>query len=136
MKSILTQYLGELRTEATHIQSGTVIQTDAPTDNQGRGEAFSPTDLVAAALGSCMLTIMGIHAQKEGIELKGTQITIHKIMESNPRRISEIEIVFNFPKELILTAIQKEKLERVARACPVSHSVHPDLKQTLTFNFG
>ncbi len=135
MKPIQTQYLGELRTEATHTASGAVIYTDAPTDNQGKGETFSPTDLVAAALGSCMLTIMGIQAQKDGINLNGTRITTHKIMASHPRRISEIEIIFDFPKNLHLSIPQKEKLERVARLCPVSESLHPDLKQSLTFNF-
>ncbi len=135
MKPILSIYQGSLRTEITHTQSGAVIQTDAPTDNHGLGQAFSPTDLVAAALGSCMLTVMGIYAQNEGISLEGTLVKTHKIMASNPRRISELELVFEFPASLHLTSSQKEKLERIARSCPVAHSIHPDLKQNITFSF-
>lgn len=133
MPNFETIYQGELRTQATHCQSGTQIITDAPTDNHGKGEAFSPTDLVATALGSCMLTIMGIYARKESIALEGTQIGIQKIMAANPRRIAEIKIKFNFPAELEVSEAQKEKLRKAALTCPVSQSLHPDLKQTVEF---
>src|ERR1700712_6024417 len=93
-------YDGNLRTIATHLQSGTEIQTDAPVDNQGKGERFSPSDLVATALGSCMLTIMGIKARDLNLDLEGTKIDITKIMETNPRRIGEIKVAINFPESL------------------------------------
>ncbi|MEY4595055.1 MAG: hypothetical protein RIQ47_1465, partial [Bacteroidota bacterium] len=97
METIHTRYLGELRTEATHLQSGTVILTDAPTDNQGKGEAFSPTDLLAASLGSCLMTIMGIAGRTHGIDLEGTQLKITKIMATQPRRVAEVKITVEFP---------------------------------------
>ena len=98
MATVETIYLGGLRTEATHVQSGTKILTDAPTDNHGKGEAFSPTDLVATALGSCMMTIMGIAAQTHGIDIDGTKLHITKIMSASPRRIGEIVVEVHFPK--------------------------------------
>jgi uncharacterized OsmC-like protein len=132
--TISTQYLGELRTQATHVASGATLITDAPTDNNGRGEAFSPTDLVAAALGSCMLTIMGITANRHKLNLKGTQIEITKIMAANPRRIQEIVITFHMPDHGF-TEIDRSLLEDAARTCPVALSLHPDLLQTVTFNW-
>jgi putative redox protein len=129
-----TIYLGDLRTEALHLHSGVKITTDAPLDNQGKGEFFSPTDLVAAALGSCMFTIMGIAARSHGFSIDGTEAVITKLMLSNPRRIGEVIIVFNFP-DIIYTEKQKEIIERAGRTCPVALSLHPDLKQTVTLNF-
>src|ERR1700689_5423423 len=99
MATIETIYLGGLRTEASHVQSGTKIITDAPVDNQGKGEAFSPTDLLAASLASCMLTIMGIKARDNGINIDNTKCSITKIMAAGPRRVSEIVISFKFPKQ-------------------------------------
>jgi putative redox protein len=136
MITIQSQYLGELRTQAEHLQSHTQLLTDAPTDNQGKGEAFSPTDLVAAALGSCMMTIMGIYARREEIDLQGTTFEITKIMASNPRRISELVIHFQFPEELqSLSEKHKSALQHAARSCPVAQSLHPDLKQVISFSF-
>src|SRR6201999_104810 len=99
MATIHTTYLGGLRTEATHLQSGTKIITDAPVDNHGRGEAFSPTDLLATSLGNCMLTVMGIAAQTHGINMDGTTCSITKIMAADPRRVAEIQAIVNFPKK-------------------------------------
>ena len=98
MATIQTTYLGELRTEATHVYSGNKTITDAPLDNQGKAESFSPTDLLTASLGSCMITIMGIAAREHGINIEGTTCTLTKIMASDPRRVSEIQVVLNFPK--------------------------------------
>ena len=126
-------YEGNLRTVATHLQSGTVIETDAPTDNQGKGERFSPTDLVATALGTCMMTVMGIKARDMDIDLKGTSIDITKIMAANPRRIGEIKVVINFPKGLHTDEKQRTILERAAMTCPVFESLHPDLTKDVDF---
>ena len=126
-------YSGELRTWATHLKSGEDIITDAPVDNQGKGEAFSPTDLVASALGSCMLTIMGITARTQGINIDGAHATVKKVMGEDPRRISEIHIALTF-KEPVSEKHQKI-LERAAYHCPVSKSLHPDLKEVVTFNY-
>lgn len=128
-------YNGQLRTTATHLQSGTEIQTDAPVDNNGKGEKFSPTDLVATALGSCMLTIMGINAAKNGWNIEGTKISIEKIMGTEPRRIVETKVVFNFPENHGLGEKERTILERAALTCPVAKSLHPDLLQTVTFNW-
>lgn len=134
MATIETVYEGNLRTRAKHLGSGSEIITDAPTDNQGKGEAFSPTDLLSAALGSCMLTIMGIAANTHHIDMDQTRIRITKIMASNPRRVAEVQIEFDMPAK---GYSDKEKtiLEHAARTCPVALSVHPDLIQTITFNW-
>ena len=124
-------YEGELRTKATHLQSGKTIYTDAPVDNQGKGDAFSPTDLVAASLASCMLTIMGIVARRDGILLEGTVAEVEKIMVKDPRRIGEIKIKFIFKH--IIEEKDRVKLERAARTCPVSGSLHQDLKENIDF---
>lgn len=129
------KYEGKLRTVATHLQSGTVIETDAPVDNQGKGERFSPTDLVATALGTCMLTIMGIKARDLSINLEGTKIDITKIMAANPRRIGEIKVVINFPENLHADEKQRTMLERAAMTCPVFESLHADLKKNVDFNW-
>lgn len=134
METIRTIYEGNLRTSALHLQSGIKIITDAPTDNQGKGEAFSPTDLLAASLGSCMITIMGIHAKKNNFSIEGVSVKITKIMAQNPRRVGEIVIEFKMP-ENGFTEEQKKSLENVALNCPVAKSIHPDLKQKVIFNY-
>ncbi len=134
MIPITVLYQGLLRTEATHVKSGKTIITDAPPDNNGRGEAFSPTDLVCAALCSCMMTIMGMVAEKENIDITGLKSDVVKIMAPNPRRIVEIQITFSHPN-LVATNDQKEKLKQAAHTCPVALSLHESLKQTVTFNF-
>ncbi len=131
--TIETVYQGGLRSEATHLQSGTKIITDAPTDNHGKGESFSPTDMVAAALGSCMLTIMDLTASRLDIDLKGTRLEITKIMAADPRRIAEIKIDFYMPGDYDDKC--KAMLERAAHTCPVAKSLHPDLKQNIAFHY-
>lgn len=134
METIKTIYTGELRTEATHVKSGVKIVTDAPTDNQGKGESFSPSDLLAAALGSCMVTIMGIASSTHSINIDGTKIRITKVMASNPRRVSEVHLEFDMPDH---NYSMKEKtiLDQAARTCPVALSLHPDIKQFVKFNY-
>jgi uncharacterized OsmC-like protein len=126
-------YLGGLRTECIHIQSGQPIITDAPTDNHGRGEAFSPTDLTATSLGACIITTMDIAAIGRGIQLLGMEAEVTKVMAANPRRISVI--VVNVTVHGDLTHDQQVILEDIGRNCPVAKSLHPDLKQELTFSF-
>lgn len=135
MKTISSTYLGALRIESTHNQSGTVLNTDAPVDNNGKGESFSPTDLVATALGNCIMTIMGIKAQQMNLDLNGTSIQVQKIMSESPRRIGEIVVELDFPKKGNYTEKDKKILEAAARTCPVSLSLHPETKQTLKFNW-
>jgi putative redox protein len=127
-------YLGKLRTQATHLKSQKQVLTDAPLDNLGRGEAFSPTDLVSAALCSCMMTIMGQVADREGIELTNLKADVVKIMASNPRRIAEIQIHFTHPG-LVCTEVQKQKLKNAALTCPVALSLSESIKQTVSFDF-
>ena len=127
------EYMGELRTEAVHLRSGKKIITDAPIDNQGKGEAFSPTDLIATALGSCMMTIMGIVAEREGIKLDGTIAEVEKVMDTNPRRIGEIKIKIKCTKKL--NREQRYKLEKAAKTCPVSNSLSENLKETIEFMY-
>lgn len=129
-------YTGQLRTEATHVHSGSRIETDAPTDNLGRGERFSPTDLVATALGSCMLTVMGIASRTHHINMDGTRIDIEKIMIADPlRRIGEIRVNFHFPEDIVYSDKDKKILELAALTCPVYLSLHPDTKKTVHFNW-
>ncbi len=128
------EYLGNLRTQAKHLKSGEKVITDAPTDNNGKGEAFSPTDLVSAALSSCMMTIMGMLAEREEIDLKGLRSEVLKIMASNPRKIGEIQITFYHPT-LKATDVQKQKLKNAALTCPVALSLSDSVKQTVVFNF-
>ncbi len=134
MVSMTGVYLGGLRTEATHLRSGNKIITDAPPDNNGKGEAFSPTDLTCASLNSCMMTLMGMLAQREEIDMTGMRSEIVKIMAANPRKIAEIQITFSH-QNLKATDAQKEKLKRAALTCPVALSLGEDVKQTVTFNF-
>jgi uncharacterized OsmC-like protein len=134
MAKFETKYLGNLRTEITHLQSGNILITDAPPDNHGKGEFFSPTDLLASALGSCILTIMGIAARTHGFSIDGATMETTKVMGANPRRVAELIITIVFPhnnyspKELKI-------LETSARECPVANSLHPDLKRTVSFVF-
>ena len=125
-------YLGGLRTECVHLRSGKTIITDAPIDNNGKGEAFSPTDLTATSLGTCMVTIMGIAADNHNINIDGTVLEITKIMASDPRRISAVEVKLIMPDTLYSSKEQKI-LETAARTCPVALSLHPDLHQVLEF---
>lgn len=127
-------YLGELRTEAVHIQSGNKLTTDAPLDNQGKGEFFSPTDLLATSLGSCMLTIMGIYAQTHNFNIDGTKVEITKIMGTDPRRVIEIIVNLTFPYNNYSTK-ERRLLELASKECPVANSLHPNLKQTIKFEF-
>ena len=116
-----------------HLQSGTEILTDAPTDNNGKGEAFSPTDMVANSLATCMITIMAIKARDMDLELKGTTAEVTKVMAAEPRRISEIHIIFQM--NLVGDDKTKTILERTAMTCPVHFSLHPDIKNEITFNW-
>ena len=134
MPTIKSSYLGNLRTEAKHVQSGNLIITDAPVDNNGKGEAFSPTDLVCAALGSCMVTIMGIVADREGVSLKGLSWEIKKIMQANPRKIQEVIVNFTWANP-VQDAAFLQKIKNAARTGPVALSLDPAITQTVTFDF-
>jgi len=133
MATVETVYIGELRTNNTHLQSGTQIITDAPTDNQGKGEAFSPTDLLATSLGTCMLTTMAIRTAKDNINLDGAKCSVTKIMAANPRRVSEIVVDFTFP--IAYTDEQKKLLEDAALTCPVYYSLSEQLVKTVNFGW-
>lgn len=126
-------YKGDLRTEATHLQSGSTIETDAPTDNRGKGERFSPTDLVATALGSCMLTIMGIAGNNHKIDITGTTCDITKLMAENPRRIGGIKVKLNVIGQPQYSSKEKMILEHAAMTCPVFESLHPEIEKVVTF---
>ena len=128
-------YDGNLRTIATHLHSGTVIETDAPLDNQGKGERFSPSDLVATALGSCMLTIMGIKARDMNIDISNTRIDVEKIMKSDPRRIGGVNLTFSFPAERTFSDKGRAILERAAHTCPVIYSINPEIEVKVIFNW-
>ncbi len=134
MATIETIYTGQLRTRAKHLHSGTELITDAPLDNKGKGESFSPTDLVAVALGSCMLTTIGIAADNHGFNIDGTELSITKIMASDPRRISEIEVILNFP-DIQYSESHLRIIQHAALTCPVALSLSPDLHQNVSFNF-
>ncbi|NJN41052.1 MAG: OsmC family protein [Flammeovirgaceae bacterium] len=133
MTTLTSKYTGGLRTILTHTRSNSSITTDAPVDNHGRGEAFSPTDLLSAALCSCMITVMGIYAEKEGIDLTGLSGEVVKTMSSDPRRVSKIDIVLSY--DLQATADQKQKLKEIALSCPVALSLSESLRQNIKFNF-
>ncbi|MEO6901974.1 MAG: OsmC family protein [Bacteroidia bacterium] len=134
MKTSKIVYNGKLRTEASHLKSGNQLITDAPVDNNGKGEAFSPTDLLATSLGCCMVTIMGIVAENNNINIDGTAIEITKVMDSSPRRVSEIIVEFTMPKSNFSDK-EKKLLENAALTCPVAKSLSAELKQTVTFNY-
>ena len=127
-------YLGDLRTSSIHLQSGSEIITDAPVDNNGKGEAFSPTDLMATSLGNCMITVMGIKANASGWNIDGTTVEITKHMGTDPRRIIQIDAVVTFPPR-DFDEKTKQILEHTALTCPVSKSLHPDLVQNITFHW-
>jgi len=126
-------YPGQLRTVMTHLQSGNEVITDAPTDNHGKGEAFSPTDLVATGLGSCMLTVMGIKADSLGISMDGARVSITKHMGTAPRRIVQIDVAVVLPASI--AEEHRSILELVGTTCPVAKSLHPDLIQNITFQY-
>jgi putative redox protein len=128
-------YQGNLRTQAIHLSSGNEIITDAPKDNQGNGEAFSPTDLVAASLGSCMLTIMGIYARNHQLNIDGTKIEITKIMGESPRRIIEIIADIFITNAALLSEANKKALEHAALNCPVAKSLNTDIVQKVVFHY-
>lgn len=128
------EYLGDLQLKATHTRSGASFITDAPIDNNGKGSAFSPTDLMATSLGLCMITIMGIAANNSGFSIEGTTANVKKIMTSSPRRVGEVIVELNFPAHNY-SEKEKQIIRQCAKICPVSQSLHPDLKQTIIFNF-
>jgi uncharacterized OsmC-like protein len=128
------EYIGDLRTHNTHVRSGNTMITDAPIDNRGKGEAFSPTDLMSTSLANCIMTIMGIKAKDEGFSINGAKAEMTKIMSENPRRVAEIQIDFDFSM-LNLTDKQKRILKAVPAISPVALSLHPDVKQTIKINF-
>lgn len=134
METSYVTYSGKLRTEATHLRSGNKITTDAPPDNQGRGEYFSPTDLLATSLASCMITIIGIAAETHGFNIDGTTARVTKIMGTDPRRVTEIVIHLEFPHD---NYSEKERkiIEHAVRNCPVAKSLHPDLVQNITIHY-
>lgn len=126
-------YNGDLRTTAVHVRSGSAIETDAPVDNKGRGERFSPTDLVTVALATCILTTLGIAGPVHDIVIDGAECNVTKIMASDPRRIAEIVIEISFPQSKPYTEKQQSKIEHIAATCPVFLSLHPDVKKTISF---
>jgi uncharacterized OsmC-like protein len=134
MTSTVT-YDGNLRTVARHLRSGTTIETDAPVDNNGKGERFSPSDLVATALGSCMLTIMGMRASEMNVDLKGTKIEVEKIMKQDPRRIGGLNLTFHFPQALELNERQQKIFQKAAETCPVAFSINADIELNVNFNW-
>lgn len=126
-------YEGNLRTVCTHEKSQNSFQTDAPTDNQGKGERFSPTDLLATSLGACAMTIMGIKARDMEVDLAGTAIAVEKIMKADPRRVGGINLTFRFPATAKADEKQRVIIERCARTCPVFYSLHPDIELGIEF---
>ena len=133
MSTSVVYYSGELRTESTHLQSGETYITDAPTDNEGKGEAFSPTDLIATGLANCMLTIMGIVARRKSLNIEGTKAEVTKIMGKDPRRIGEIRIDFFFSRSY--DEGSKKLLQHAALNCPVAKSLADNLTQTINFHY-
>ena len=134
MATISAKYLGDLRVECTHLQSGDVLVTDAPTDNQGKGEAFSPTDLCATALAACAMTIIGTYARHHQLDVDGMKAEATKVMAPNPRRIQRIEVIITMP-DREYSEKEKNSIERVARACPVHASLHADMEQVFIFKW-
>lgn len=127
------EYLGNLRCQCTHVQSGTVIETDAPTDNRGKGERFSPTDTVCVALATCMITTMGIRAQDMGVELFGTKLEVTKHMVANPRRIGKIDVSLVLPGGI--DANNQKVLQQIGDNCPVVKSLHPDIELNIVYQW-
>jgi len=127
-------YQGELRCNAEHLQSGSVILTDAPKDNHGKGESFSPTDLLATALGTCMITVMGIEANGLNLDISGSKLSITKTMGTLPRRVVSVDVILDIP-DRNFTESAKNKLINIGLNCPVAKSLHPDVQQNVQFNF-
>jgi putative redox protein len=134
MATAEARYLGDLRTESVHVKSGTVLMSDAPPDNHGKGEFFSPTDLLATSLGSCMITIIGIAANNKGFDITGATWSVTKVMADNPRRVAEVIVDLTFPANRY-TDEQRRLIEHITRTCPVALSLHPDLKQTIHISY-
>ena len=134
MTTSVVVYSGNLRTESQHLQSGETITTDAPIDNEGTGQAFSPTDLAATSLANCMMTVIGIAANRHNIDIEGTRANVEKFMGVNPRRIVEIKIDFHFPNNY--DTATKKLLERAALDCPVAKSFSESISQNIDFNYG
>ena len=134
MSTVTTIYTGKFQTQSTHNQSGAQIFTDAPLDNQGNGEAFSPTDLFVASLGSCFLTIAGIAAKRHGFSIDGARVETQKKMADNPRRVGEIILDIYLPPNSY-TDLEKRLIERTAATCPVSQSLHPEIMKTIRWNY-
>jgi putative redox protein len=128
-------YKGDLRTLASHLQSGSTIETDAPTDNHGMGARFSPTDLIGTSLASCILTTMAIRAKDLDNKLIGVSIQTEKFMEANPRRISRIDIHFSWPDGIIFSEDERNRLNEIALSCPVKESIHPNILLTINYNW-
>lgn len=133
MSTSKVTYLGNLRTECEHLKSGSSFITDAPTDNNGKGEAFSPTDTVATGLANCMLTVMGIKARNLDVQLDGSTALVTKTMASNPRRISQIDVTLELPANV--SSKNQKILENTANTCPVHHSLHPDIVKNIVFDW-
>jgi uncharacterized OsmC-like protein len=134
MSTSKVTYIGNLRTENEHLKSGATFITDAPTDNNGKGEAFSPTDTVATGLANCMLTVMGIKARTMEVELAGSSAVVTKTMASDPRRIAKIEIRLQMPADI--SAKHQKILENTGNTCPVHHSLHPEIEKVITYQWG
>ena len=128
-------YKGSLRCEATHLQSGSMIETDAPTDNKGKGERFSPTDMLCVSLATCIVTTMGIKGTDIDIDLTNTSVEVTKHMLPDPRRVAKIEVKLNMPSALQLDEKNKAILERVGNNCPVTKSLHPDMQVEIQYNW-
>lgn len=133
MVQIDTEYVGDLRCTAEHVPSGVTLTTDAPEDNHGEGRSFSPTDLVATALGTCIATILGIQAEKHDLDLEGIEISVEKEMTSDPRRIDTLRTEVTMP--VVLDERTRDRLERAARHCPVDESIHPDIDAPIVFHW-
>jgi uncharacterized OsmC-like protein len=128
-------YQGSLRCQATHLQSGTVIESDAPTDNRGKGERFSPTDLLCVSLGTCIITTIAIKTADRGIDINDTKLEITKHMVSDPRRVGQIDVNVKFPDRLFLDDNDRAYVERIGNNCPVAKSVHPDIKLNIVYEW-
>lgn len=128
-------YQGSLRTVAKHIQSSSLLETDAPTDNQGKGERFSPTDLVGTALAGCMLTTVAIRARHLEEKMQGVWIDVSKVMSANPRRISGLHLTFHYPPGFHATPEEAQQIEQISMTCPVKESIHPDIDLRVDFNW-
>ena len=134
MSTSKVTYIGNLRTENVHLKSGNSFITDAPTDNNGKGEAFSPTDTVATGLANCMLTVMAIKARDLDVDLNGSTASVTKTMAANPRRISKIEIILQLPAGI--SEKNQKILERTGNSCPVHHSLNPAIEKEILFHWG